>query len=68
MNKARGEAQRCNFSAPVPIDFPRADPAELAKFDPATRWCHMNCGKHVQDPRTFKEIKLLCGDCLEIDP
>jgi hypothetical protein len=63
--------KRCPPPAPPPItpaDFPRADPAELVKFDPATRWCHMNCGKHRQDPRTFKEIKLLCNDCLEMTP
>jgi NADPH-dependent glutamate synthase beta subunit-like oxidoreductase len=48
-----------------PIEFTRADPAELAKFDPATKLCQMNCGAHRDDPRSFKEIKLLCGDCLD---
>ena len=68
MRKARCDTQRCKSGATNPIIFPRADPAELVKFDPATRWCQMNCGKHNQDPRSFKEFKLLCNDCLEIDP
>lgn len=43
--------------------FTRADPAELARFDPATRICTMNCGPHRDDPRTEAERKLLCPDC-----
>lgn len=53
-------------SAPVleqPLTFTRADPAELARFDPATKICVMNCGPHRDDPRTPAERKLLCGDC-----
>ena len=47
------------------LHFPRADPAELAAFDPSTRYCTMNCGPHRDDPRTNAERKLLCGDCVE---
>ena len=45
--------------------WPRADPAELARFDPRTKLCTMNCGRHRDDPRTDAECKLLCGDCVE---
>lgn len=48
---------------PVRIGFTRADPAELARFDPATKICVMNCGPHRDDPRTGAERKLLCEDC-----
>lgn len=46
------------------IDFQRADPEELAKFDPRTKVCTMNCGPHADDPRDDKERKFLCDDCL----
>lgn len=46
------------------IKFTRADPAELTEFDPDTKVCTMNCGPHKQDPRTDKERKFLCDDCL----
>lgn len=49
--------------APVRIGFTRADPAELARFDPVTKICSMNCGPHRDDPRTPAERKLLCQDC-----
>lgn len=49
----------------APIQWPRADPAALAAFDPCTRYCTMNCGPHRDDPRTSAERKLLCGDCVE---
>lgn len=52
----------------TPIEFPRADPAELAKFDPSTKVCTMNCGGHRDDPRDDVERKLLCGDCQAADP
>lgn len=57
--KPKAEAQRT-----VPIQWPRADPAALARFDPRTKQCTMNCGPHMLDPRTEKERRLLCGDCL----
>ena len=41
----------------------RADPAELAAFDPSTKVCVMNCGPHADDPRSAAERKLLCSDC-----
>lgn len=50
-------------AAAKPFDWPRADPAELAKFDPATKTCLMNCGQHRDDPRSEKERLFLCGDC-----
>lgn len=46
-----------------PIEFPRADPAELAKFDPSTKFCTMNCGQRSDDPRSPAECKMLCDDC-----
>jgi len=47
------------------LEWPRADPAALAAFDPSTKLCTMNCGPHRDDPRTRAECKLLCGDCVE---
>lgn len=49
----------------APIQWPRADHAALAAFDPSTKLCIMNCGPHRDDPRTGAERKLLCGDCVE---
>lgn len=46
-----------------PLVFTRADPAELARFDPATKICTMNCGAHRDDPRSWQERQLLCEDC-----
>lgn len=45
------------------ISFPRADPAALAQFDERTKHCHMQCGQHSNDPRTWKECLFLCTDC-----
>lgn len=45
------------------IDWQRAKPSELAKFDSSTKVCVMNCGKHAHDPRSDKELKFLCDDC-----
>lgn len=50
------------------IEWPRADPRALARFDPATKTCTMNCGPHRDDPRCAAERKLLCSDCLDNDP
>lgn len=46
-----------------PIEWPRADPGALDKFDPATKTCTMNCGKHGLDPRSREERIFLCDDC-----
>jgi len=51
----------------APIDFPRADPAELAKFDPTAKQCAMNCSRSAADPRTDAERIMLCGDCNTMD-
>ncbi|QGZ31465.1 hypothetical protein [Stutzerimonas stutzeri] len=51
---------------PAPIEWTRADPADLAKFDPASKVCTMNCGPHRLDPRTRAERLLLCDDCIVI--
>jgi hypothetical protein len=48
--------------------YQRADREELARFDPATKTCTMNCGPHSGDPRTANERKLLCIDCLTCEP
>ncbi len=54
---------------PQPIVFTRADPSALAKFDPATKVCTMNCGPHLHDPRSADERKFLCDDCvLDMSP
>lgn len=47
-----------------PIEWPRADPEALARFDPKTKTCTMNCGPHEHDPRSWAECKFLCDDCL----
>ena len=51
-----------------PIEFRRAGPDELAKFDPSTKICTMNCGQHSDDPRSPAECRLLCDDCLQASP
>lgn len=51
-----------------PIVWPRADPEALAKFDPRTKECTMNCGKHADDPRSAAECKFLCEDCVPATP
>ena len=45
------------------LTFPRADPAELDRFDPETKRCTMNCGPHRDDPRSEKERRFLCDEC-----
>lgn len=47
----------------IPIDWQRADPAELEKFDPRTKTCMENCGPHREDPRSSKERRFLCDEC-----
>lgn len=60
-NLARPAAERL-------IDWPRADPAALAAFDPASKTCTMNCGPHGLDPRSRAERKFLCDDCESYQP
>ena len=45
------------------VEWQRADPAELAVFDPTTKTCTMNCEPHIDDPRTPIERLFLCDDC-----
>ena len=52
---------------PAPIVFTRADPAELAKFDPRSKVCSMNCGPHADDPRPKAERMLLCPECHPVE-
>jgi hypothetical protein len=52
----------------APINFPRSDPTELAAFDPRTKECTMNCGPHSADPRSDKERKFQCDECLPVAP
>lgn len=49
----------------VTQSWPRANQDELELFDEATKECTMNCGPHVNDPRTTRERKFLCEDCLD---
>lgn len=46
-----------------PVQWPRADPAALAAFDPKTKVCSHNCGPSKEDPRTAKERLYLCDLC-----
>jgi hypothetical protein len=57
-------ATRKQPPAHAPIHWPRADPQALAGFNPQTKVCTMNCGRHAQDPRSNAERLLLCEDCL----
>ncbi len=64
ITKPRKPKPMMTSTAPAaPIEWTRADPAELAKFDPASRICTMNCGPHRLDPRTRAERIFLCDDC-----
>jgi hypothetical protein len=47
----------------APIAWTRADPDELARFDPRTKVCSMNCGPSTDDPRSANERALLCDEC-----
>lgn len=49
-------------------EWPRADPAELERFDPDSKVCVMNCGPHKDDPRSAAERKFLCDDCEPAKP
>lgn len=61
MTKARSKS--ANSVGDSTIVWPRADPVALAAFDPASKSCTMNCGKHGLDPRSAAERKFLCDDC-----
>jgi len=50
----------------VKMIWPRSDPLALARFDPATKICTMNCGPSTHDPRSEKECKFQCTDCLVV--
>lgn len=60
--KARKQ-ESANTPPLASIDWPRADPGELAKFDPASKTCCMNCGPVTGDPRSREERLFLCEDC-----
>lgn len=45
------------------IQWLRADPAELAAFDPKSKFCDLNCGRHMDDPRSDRERLYLCDLC-----
>lgn len=55
--------QKAKPAPEKPIEWTRADPAALEKFDPASKTCTMNCGKHGLDPRSSEERLFLCDDC-----
>lgn len=60
------KARTVKPSKPSPertIEWERADPAALANFDPSTKSCDMNCGKHGLDPRSREERLFLCDLC-----
>lgn len=58
-----GECSECCKEVRKPLSWPRTDPAELAKFDPRTKQCTMNCGPHSLDPRSRKERLFQCDEC-----
>lgn len=60
--KAR-KPKRAQPALESPIEWERADPAALARFDPSTKTCDMNCGKHGLDPRSREELLFLCDLC-----
>ena len=60
--KAR-QPKRAPPAAAPPLQWERADPAALATFDPASKTCDMNCGKHGLDPRSREERLFLCDLC-----
>lgn len=62
--RPKGNVTAASTVPVAPSAFPRANPDELEAFDPSTKECTMNCGPHRDDPRSAKERKLLCGDCL----
>ena len=45
------------------FEWPRSNPDDLAKFDPETQRCTMNCGQSALDPRSKKECIFQCDDC-----
>lgn len=49
------------------LTFPRADQAELARFDPNTKHCTMNCGPHRDDQRSEEERRFLCDECENVE-
>ena len=60
--KARAP-KRAQPTPEPPMVWERADPAALAAFDPASKTCDMNCGKHGLDPRSREERLFLCDLC-----
>jgi hypothetical protein len=57
------KSRKPKASPRAPLVFTRADPEALRRFDPSTKRCVMNCGPHVDDPRTHVERMFLCDDC-----
>lgn len=53
--------QKREYKQPV---FPRSTEAEMVGFDLSSKVCTMNCGNHKDDPRTEKEHKFQCTDCI----
>lgn len=45
------------------MTWTRADRAALATFDPQSKYCTHNCGRHTDDPRSDKERLYLCDLC-----
>ena len=61
--------KRAKACAPAaPMVWTRADPEALARFDPRTKVCSMNCGPSTDDPRCSNERALLCDECWEVAP
>lgn len=58
-------SQMRGIKAPTFV-WERADAAALLRFDPATKYCTMNCGPHRDDPRSAVECKFLCDECLTL--
>lgn len=52
----------------APMQWPRADPAARARFDPRTKVCSMNCGPSTEDRRNATERAFLCDECWQVAP
>lgn len=45
------------------FQYPRTPSETLLTFDPASKRCTMNCGRHGSDPRSRTEMMFQCEDC-----
>ncbi|MBP7610126.1 MAG: hypothetical protein KA760_11550 [Steroidobacteraceae bacterium] len=58
---------RAMLAPPSAVILTGAEVAELAKFDPRSKVCSMNCGPHAEDPRSEVERMFLCPECHPVE-